>query len=139
MKNEKRGEMVIINQQKLFFLSSKDLKKTLLLLMDVRYSPLVTLQENMATFFDIVEEFCENKRERAEGTERAVLTREINSINRQREKIACIESRSVFVEKYYDLLLSLENKDILRGFGIGNRYGDKVQGNPEAHRVSRKY
>lgn len=115
------------------------LKQILLELIDIRWSPLETLKLNIKTFFDLVLTFCKEERKSEKGAKKAKLTREITSINNQQRHWQTICDRRLFVKKYYEIVLKLENCPPLRGFGFSNAFGDKMKGNSEIQRISFKH
>lgn len=115
------------------------LKHILFELIDIKFSPLEALKANMIVLFDLVKAFCKEERKRAKGAKKAKLTREMNITDEQKKYWNKIQSRKIFVKKYYDFILSSEKLDRLRGFGVSNTFGDKMKGNPEIQRLSFKH
>jgi len=90
-----------------------------------------TLKDGIQMVFDLVIEFCETERENKKGGEKAKLTRTMNRIGDQRNYWRKIVDKSIFLQRYYDLILSLEGQGTLPGFGFSNKFGDSLSGNPE--------
>ena len=101
--------------------------------MPIRYLSEDALREIIEQTCSMGEEYCQFYSELPEGKQafssiaRGVLLRKlgyygknIKDFNRRR----CISS-------FYNLLLSLEGLSPLRGFKMGNRWGDVLQGDPE--------
>lgn len=130
---------IIINGNKCGKINIQRLKHILFGFIDVKYSPLEALKSNIEAFFDLVSEFCKVEKKSVYGADKAKLTREINAIDNQRKYWRMIQSKDVFVKKYYDFILNSEQLSTLRGFGRSNAFGDNLKGNPEIQRLSFKH
>jgi len=65
--------------------------------------------------------------------ERGKLSRFIRSLRRQTQYLP--NDRDRLLQKIYDTILESEDMGLLRGFGMGNRFGDFIGGNPERQSV----
>lgn len=130
---------IVINGYEYGKIDIYTLKHILFELIDIKFSPLEALKANMIVLFDLVKAFCKEERKSEKGAKKAKLTREMNVIDEQKKYWNRIQSRKIFVKKYYDLILSSEELDRLRGFGVSNTFGDKMKGNPEIQRLSFKH
>lgn len=115
----------------LFVDNINDCLSYLLHQLDVKYSPMETLRENLINIFEILIEHCEDKKDEVKGQELARLTKMISKAKRLKEEWPAIEKREVLMQKYYDELLVLDGVSTLHGFRAVDRFGDPLYGNPE--------
>ena len=100
------------------------------------YSTLEVLKDNINTALDLIVVFCRLRWEKEKGSGKAKLTR-LRKRAEDRRAWEGVRSKVIFVRRYYELILSLEGKGSLSGFGFTNKYGDQIAGNAERLRITR--
>lgn len=80
--------------------------------------------------------FANQIREELKGGEKAKLTRFISKTKRKLQHVP--EERQDLLIRIYNEILTCEGHGPLRGFGIGNQYGDKLVGDPERQSIRPK-
>ena len=78
---------------------------------------------------EVVGEFCGLKREEVERSQKAQLTRFSSVAGNLLRYVPA--TRSDLLRKIYDTILSGNRLGRLSGFGMSNRFGDEMVGNPE--------
>lgn len=121
---EDNGEArIFLNGHKIMILDGKDLLNYLLLnILNVHFSPVEVLIEQVKDIYSICKEYCV---ELKQSPRKVLLTQ------KQLRRWSNIKTREQFLFQYYNLILSTEGKGNLPGFGFTNRFGDKLKGNPE--------
>jgi hypothetical protein len=90
----------------------------LLLLLDVKYSPVEVLKENMVKIRDIFLDFCQYRREEVNGRDKAAITRFVKWVDGMVDRWGRYSTRNQFMQDYYDTLLFVQGLSPLHGFGI---------------------
>ena len=75
---------IVINGYEYGKIDIYTLKHILFELIDIKFSPLVTLKTNMVALFDLIKAFCKEERKSAKGAKKAKLTREMNITDEQK-------------------------------------------------------
>lgn len=97
------------------------------LLTKIRYpfSPFKTNKENLMKLIEFMSEVgqaCEEKR---------FITR----MGKLSKYCQTIRDEEMLLQFYYNLLLGVENKSLLTGFGFSNKFGDHMKGDPERQSI----
>jgi len=79
-------------------------------------------------------DLCENLREGKKGSEKANYTRMISKAGKVIHFTPT--NRDILLGVLYDLVLESEGMGRLRGYGMGNKFGDSIRGNPEYNRMT---
>lgn len=111
--------------------SIKDAMVTVLLLVDVQYSPFGVVKWNVLKAIRMVQEFCKLIATTMSGPDKGQVTRTLTSLDKGLTYILKSRNRKELCRRYYDLILSMEGLSTLPGFGMANLFGDKIYGNPE--------
>lgn len=97
------------------------------------YWSLESLKDLYVGTLRMVVDFCKFRREELTGSQRAKYTR---TINRTENSLKFLPGqRERLLEKLYDMILSGEGYGRLTGYGMANKFGDKLKGNPEVDRM----
>lgn len=104
------------------------------------YPPIDVMKENLKEAVDIVCEFLAFvKQDRAaagkKGGELGSITRLITRLNEFKDYIEDATSIDRLNVQAYNLVMSYEGCGLLNGFGMSNRHGDKILGNPETQSI----
>ena len=86
---------------------------------------------------EMVHRFCELRKEELKGPMRAKMTRFSTVAEGLLMRVP--KSREGVLEKIYDTILSGNRLGRLPGFGMSNRFGDKILLNPERASIYRGY
>jgi hypothetical protein len=84
----------------------------------------------------LIELSVEMAREEAKtkkGGQKAKLTRLINSSKKRLQYVA--QDRNKLIKQIYDAILETEGTGLLHGFGMSNRFGDLIKGDPERQTI----
>jgi hypothetical protein len=97
------------------------------------YESLKTLHTDL---YQILIEYCTQERETKIGSEKAKYTR----VARSAEKALRHTPRDhlSLLIRMYDILLTGEGLGRLHGYGMTNRWGDHIKGDPEYNRMTKK-
>ena len=129
-------------------LESTDPKKLfyqLLLVLRIKHSSLHYLKENLIQIFDTMLEYCDEERDTKDAKRKRQLTTLKRLVTRYKQywvnrtpeydRSTSFIERQRFIQSYYDILLTLEGKGTLPNFGMSNKFGDKLIGNPEKQSI----
>lgn len=104
------------------------------------YTPIDVMKENYKEAVAVTCEFLSLVREDRvkagmKGGELGSITRLITRLTDFKEYIEGTNSVHRLNAQVYNLVLSYEGSGLLNGFGMSNRHGDRVIGNPETHSI----
>jgi hypothetical protein len=105
-----------------------------------QYSSLEALKKNLAEATDMLCTFLADARqlrvkEGQKGSELGKLTRLISKLKEYKEFIVHSKNKDALIVSLYNTILSYEGTGLLNGFGMSNRHGDKLKGNPEVQTI----
>jgi hypothetical protein len=103
----------------------------LLSYIDIENSPLHAIKRNLQAIFDIVTEHFSQEREFYKGKERSAIIKFIKNMQLLRDTWEGINIKEVLARRYFEYILSLDGLGTLPGFGVQNKMGDTLYGNPE--------
>lgn len=107
-----------------------------LLIRHSNFSSMEWLKTNMMEASEMIKEFLSSLKEKrkAEGrksSEVGKLTRLITKFTEFQDHVQRCTDRNILLTTLYNMTLSYEGLGLLNGFGMSNRHGDKLLGNPE--------
>ena len=86
---------------------------------------------------EIVRLYCMEIKDQVRGSARSKITKFLNKeLYMPRNSYSDTERyRKSLLKLIYECILRAEGLGVLRGFGISNRFGDKLHGNPEKQSI----
>lgn len=100
---------------------------------DVAYWSTDAIRELYKGLMEIVIEMAEEERKNRKGGEKAKYTRLVNSTKRKLHYVS--KDRNMVIRQLYNYVLANEGCGLLRGFGMSNKWGDPIQGDPEKQTI----
>jgi hypothetical protein len=82
----------------------------------------------------MVIELCEDQKINSVGPKKATCTRNISKAQKSLRYIP--NDRDALLVLIYELILEAEGMGRMYGFGLTNKFGDKIRGNPELNRMT---
>lgn len=125
----------------------KEVFSELLKCVDVQYSPIQIIKQNITNMIGIMREYCELKKVELKGMKNPKERKRISSmytrfgtyLNKLR---GVIEDRLHTVESiqrwYYEYLMTLAGMGPLRGYSTGTKFGDDLYIDPERQSMMAK-
>lgn len=136
---------LIINGKKKDVIDEREMISTLfsIPLRHCLYSSLEYLKINITHSIELSCIFLESvKKERTKegkkGSELGQVTRMITKLTHYKKFISELNNKDTLINSLYNMVLNYEGLGLLNGFGMSNRHGDRLFGNPETKSLSEK-
>ncbi len=107
------------------------------------YSSMEYLKKNITYSIELSCIFLESlkkdrMKEGKKGSELGQITRMITRLNQYKAFILELNNKDMLINSLYNIVLNYEGLGLLNGFGMSNRHGDRLFGNPETKSLSEK-
>jgi hypothetical protein len=136
---------LIINRKRKDILDEREMIGTLfsIPLRHCFYSSMEYLKKNVTYSVELSCIFLESvKKEKVKegrkGSELGQITRMITKLTHYKKFISELNNKDTLINSLYNMVLNYEGLGLLNGFGMSNRHGDRLFGNPETKSLSEK-
>lgn len=103
-----------------------------------KYAMLSTLKENIYETCNLISELLDILHEKADDKSEKMHLKRLNTkIFKSKEFLMRQKDKDSFLLSWGDLMMLIEDKGLLHGYGFGNKYKDNIKGNSEKISVTR--
>lgn len=103
-----------------------------------QYAPLITLKENICEACDQASELLTILTEQAvEKQEKSNLKRKATKMIKSKEFFMKMREKDPLLLSWGEMMMSIEGKGLLHGYGFTNAHGDHIRGNSEKTSVTK--
>ena len=148
-KQEEGAPIIVINGRHLKGYEVKDVIEEMLLNIDMKYAPLNAIKENLEKVCELFIEYVDLYKPFLQGKDKGAYTRMQSKVEkslmwwkRMLDKAISGEPKqrgeqaARFATSFFDFVLALEGTGTLAEFGVTDRFGDSLKGNPEKVLIS---
>jgi len=125
---------LILNDHQTNYIYHKDLTRDcyLMFLPKIKFQSIESIKENVGKLTEMIIEFLQEEKSRSqtEDSKKEIRVLPIK-LKRFIRYFNLVKNRDKLIMKVWELILSLDGMGTLAGFGFGNKFGDRLQGNAE--------